>query len=179
MLNVKRQTAHSPESQISLTSQLGKVVANLQTAYSDAKAMEAVIEPKYKYILDRQIQEIQNAYRAQAKEALHRAQQLILPGLVAGQAQIPYIDFARVTFIGNGFFLREYYPDAELHTLSVAEKILTKEGKSLTALNEAINSFKDSFPVLMKSHSFLWGVSLLIFLRRLRIRPLPKPVVGF
>jgi hypothetical protein len=52
------------------------------------------------------------------------------------------LSLVRVTFIGNGFILREYYPDAIVDNSSVAIRLWAEESKGQSDRNEALDSIK-------------------------------------
>lgn len=124
-----------------------RFIAAMRLAYDELERLRPTIDPSYLVVLDNQQANIKKQYRGQAKQALHRAQQMILPGLVAGQAGLEYFDFARVTLVGNGFFLREYYPDGEVGN-RVVRDLITADGKVEQDLHDALDAVRPRFPVL-------------------------------
>lgn len=105
-----------------------RCVLNFHVDYDVLRGIESQLESHMVPVFAKQIERLKRNYRGQAKHALHRAQQLMLPAIVAAQAEWRYYDFARVLVIGNGFLLREYYEDSEVHSRLALRKVLEAFG---------------------------------------------------
>lgn len=127
--------------------------------YRELQAMRESpdFSPAYATVYETQLQNIRRFYRSQASQALHRAYQLMLPGLVAAQAKQAYVDFARVSYIGNGFFVREFYPDGIADSRNSARALLAASGDSMDSVLAALQKTEAHYPVLSEFAGMLIG----------------------
>jgi len=127
---------------------------DLHRSYELLAQMESSNNVAIKLVIERMKIQHRRAFCSHAKQALHRAQQLILPGVVAGQAKTRFFDFVRVTYIGNGFFVREYYPDSLTPGVSEGRAALEEKGVSAQDLVD-YHSGLDKYEVLKQMFATL------------------------
>lgn len=125
--------------------------ADLRKLYWRALAQKEKAPAQQKAVYDGFLENIRRIHRSSASQSLHRAYQLMLPGLIAAQAKMDYFDFARVHTIGNGFFIREYYPDSTIvrtGALDEIAKFSKEKGITDDHLETAIQKASEHSPVL-------------------------------
>lgn len=137
----------------------GIEIAHIVPNYLGLERNLNTLSGTYRVVALRQKEDMRRIYLSLAKQALHRAHQIMLPGLVAGEANLHYFDFARVSFIGNGFIVREYYPDSVADDNGAAMRIISQYKIGREKIMSELERVNADFPVLLELVDVLVGQS--------------------